>query len=364
MKLRLILALFISVSFLAVCRAADDDFEEFDDAPPAKSAPVKKVAPNAVPAQATAKPAPTLAKNPLTKQADELYKKGAYDKVTTLLWANVEKNDREGLLLLARAHEKRGEADQMIKALNILTAKDAKDYDAFYLLGNAYFLKNKNKETLENYKTALEINPKFEPAYLGLAKYYEKKKNPYELRILYQDMIDNIGHRTVYLAKLCEINTADGVFQAAIANCKEALTQDSALPEVMVNLAMSYKGTGETALAEQTLKAAAKQFGRSEPAQYAYAKWLEDQKNYVDAFPFYKNAAGADEKSARAWLGVATCAFELQKFDIAFVGYKKACQYDKKNAVYFRKATTQIKNIRTQHEWVPKYEAASEQCSL
>lgn len=358
MKLRLILALLCSVSFLAVCRAETDDFEEFER--PAETAPkaVKKGKKEA--------PVPVLStysEDAGTKRAEALYKQGAYDKVTEMLWKQVEKVDRVGLLLLARAHEKRNEPDQMIKALNILTAKDAKDYDAYYLLGNAYFMKAKNKETLENYKTALEINPKFEPAYIGLTKYYEKKKNPYELRILYQDMLDNIGHKTLYLVKLCEINTLDGVFPAAIANCKEALEQDPSQAEAMVNLAHSYKGSGETELAEKTLKQAATTYGRSEPAQYAYARWLEDKKNYVDAFPYYKNAAAADQKSARAWLGVATCAFELQKFDIAFVAYKKTCSADKKNAVFFRKASSHLKSSKNQ-DWAQKYEMASDTCSL
>lgn len=298
--------------------------------------------------------------------ADELYKDQQYDKTTALLWKYIEKVDRAGLLLLARAHEKRNQPDQMIKALNVLISKDPKDYDAYYLLGNAYSLethdKDRDKKALENYKNAIDINPKFEPAYLGLVKMYERRDNLYELRMLYQDMTENIGPKPEYLSKLCEINTKDGVFETAIHKCNEAIAKDPQGAANYVNLGLSQKGTGDVALAEKTLKNAANRFSKSEFAQYSYARVLEDQKNFVDAFGYYKSAAAADDKSAKAWVGVATCALELQKFDISLVAFKKACTLDKKYAASFRKAASQLSGSKNM-DWSRRFSEASESCS-
>ncbi len=378
--------LLCSVSLLAVCRAQADEFSDFDSPAAPTKVPTSKASPAGKKATANPTPVATLSvstskptsaeierlkedfrKNPNNFQtlqllAEDLYQVGQYDKTTALLWKYVEKVDRGGLLLLARAHEKRNEPAQMIKALNILIAKDKKDYDAFYLLGNAYFLQNKNKEALENYRTSIEINPKFELAYLGLVKLYERQKNLYELRALYQDMLETIGQKAEYLAKICEIETNDGTFEAGLDRCKKAIDKNPENASNYVNLGLSYKGVGQIPEAEKTLKAAANRFPNSEFAQYTYAKVLGDQKNYVDAFSYYKSAAAADAKSARAWLGVATCALELQKLDISIVAFKKACHLDPKNAAAFRKASAQLSGSKNM-DWSKKFSEASEQCT-
>ncbi|HEY8269799.1 MAG TPA: hypothetical protein VIG33_02855, partial [Pseudobdellovibrionaceae bacterium] len=97
--------------------------------------------------------------------AESSFKKGEYDKVTELLWKNIDKLNRKGLLLLAVTHEKKKEAANMIKVANMLTSKDSKDYEGFYLLGSAQLMSKKNSEALESLKAALEINPKYQPAY-------------------------------------------------------------------------------------------------------------------------------------------------------------------------------------------------------
>lgn len=359
MKQKLMAALFVSVSFLAVCRAEVDEFAEFDEPTPASS---KSTAPTGKVALPTKQSTPLAGSPSAASSAIDLFNKGEYAKVTALIWGRIEKSTRADLLLLARSHEKRNEPDQMIKALNILIAKDAKDYEAYYYLGNAALMKNKAPEALENFKSVIEINPKYEPAYLGLINLYEKKKNLYELRILYQDMIASLGAKPNYLLKLCEINTQDGVFQAAIANCKEAISKNAKLADAYVFLGLSYKGAGETELSDKTLKQAANQFPQSESAQSAYAKTLEDQKNYVEALNYYKRASGVNKDSATAWLGIGSSAFELQKFDVALVGFKKACQIDKKNVVPLRRATNQLR-LNKNSEWTGKFETASEQCS-
>ncbi|MEN0057657.1 MAG: tetratricopeptide repeat protein [Bdellovibrio sp.] len=297
--------------------------------------------------------------------ADEFYKKGDNEKVTLLLWKHVDKIDRAGFILLAKAHEKRKESAEMVRALNLLLGKNEKDPEALTLMGNALQMQKKTQDALENYKKAIEINSRYEPAYNGLIDLYEKRNPPnlYELRILYQDMTEQIGQRPQYLRRLCEINTLDDTYEAAITVCKEALVKDPKTADAHVYLGVAYKATGDDKKAEATLKKAAHDFPKSELAQYHYAKVLEEKKNFVDAMRFFKVGTDADPQAARSWLGLATTSFEIRKYDVSLIAYTKACKLDKKNAAAFRKATTTLRNQRNS-QWSEKFENASESCTF
>lgn len=334
---------------------------------PQASDPAMKAAASVVikPASSTSsQAAPAKATTP-TQKAQELFNKGEFDKVTTLLWNDVDKIDRAGFILLARAHEKRNEPGDMARAMNLLIGKDPKDFEAHTYLGVAFLMQKKNKDSMESFKRAIELNAKFEPAYNGLIKMYEMRNPPnlYELRILYQDMIDNIGPRPQYLSKLCEINTQDGTYEIALANCREAIQKDPSIASNHVYLAICQKATGDEATSAETLKKAATKFPNAEVAQYEYAKLLEEKKNFIDAVKFYKAATDAGPTSAKAWLGLASTSFEIRKFEVALIAYKNACKFDRKNAAAFRKATTILRNNRNA-EWSGKFESASENCTF
>lgn len=347
MKTFLIALLISSVSFLAVCRAAKDEFADFEEELSLADSNPKPIVKNT---------------SLIVTKAQEHFDKKEYDKTTTLLWQNIEKIDRSGMILLAHAHEQKKEPDQMVKVLTMLISKNPKDFEAHALLGSAYAIKNKKPDMLESYKAALEINSKYEPAYIGLIKYYEEKNNYYELRALYQDMIDKIGAKPTYLAKLCEVNTKDHTFEAAIRVCKDAIKKDNNIADNYVYLGLSQKGTDDDKGALITFKNAAARFPKSEFALFTYAKELEEAKNYVESFKYYKAAASAQDTSARAWLGIGMTSMELQKLDIALVGFKKACKFDRKNAAAFRKASAQLIGSKNM-EWSKKFSDASEQCS-
>lgn len=312
------------------------------------------------------KPAPVAEGNVLAT-AEDLFKKGDFDKASDLLWKNIDKLDRKGLLLLAVVHEKKKDPANMIKVANMLISKNPKDFEGYYLIGSAHMMNKKmmakqNSEALEAFKTCLEINPKYQPAYEKLAKMYEEKNNNYELRILYQDMLENIGHKAEFLTKLCEINTKDRQEDQALSTCKEAIQKDPKIADNYVNLGIVQKDAGDMDEAKKSLKTAADAHSKSEFAQYTYANLMEEQKSFLDANKYYQRATAADDKSARSWLGYAKSAFELRKYPEALEAYKKACKLDQKNAVAFRKATTTLKSAKDTG-WTGPYEKASESCS-
>ncbi len=310
-----------------------------------------------------------IRKNPrdlkkIVELADTFYKKQDYEKTTLLLWKQIDKLDRPAIILLAKAHEQKKEPNEMIRALNILIGKDEKDFESYSLLGNAYALQKKSKEALDNYKKAIEINQKYEPAYWGIAALYENRNPPnlYELAILFQDMIDNIGQKPEFYQKLCEVNAQDdNTFEAAIDTCKQAIAKDPKTANAYVHLGNNLKIAGKTDEANATLKKAANDFPKSEFAQYTYGKVLEDLKNTVDAMKYYKTGTEADPLSARSWLGLAATSFEIKKFEISLIAYKNACKYNRKFAVNFRKAATALRNSKTT-DWAGKFESGAEAC--
>lgn len=297
--------------------------------------------------------------------AEGLIEKEHYSKATEILWKHIDNMERTDILVLAKAHEKAKEPMEMIRALNLILSKNQKDAEVLTLIGKAHLLQKKSKEAREKFEAALEINKKFEPAYLGLIELYENRDKPnyYELRILFQDMIQNIGSRHQYLVKLCEINTLDGTFEAAIKDCKAAIAKKSKLPDAYVYLGLSYRATGDEQKGLNTLKKAANEFSNSELAQYTYAKILEEKKNYIEALEYFKAGTDVDEKSARSWLGLANSSFELRKYDVAIDAFRKACKFERRNAAAFRKAASTLRNQRNA-EWAEKYVSASEHCTF
>lgn len=296
--------------------------------------------------------------------AEAFYQTKDYEKTTLLLWKQIDKIDRPAIVLLAKSHEHRKEPAEMIRALNILVGKNEKDFEAYSLLGNAYTMQKKTKDALENYKKSIENNPKYEPAYWGVAELYEKRNPPnlYELRILFQDMVDNIGSKPAFFQKLCEVNAKDdNTFQAAIETCRQAITKDPKTADAYVNLGNSLKIAAKNDEANATLKKAANDFPKSEYAQYTYAKVLEDQKDAVDAMKYFKVGTEADPTSARCWLGLAMSSFDIKKLEVSLIAYKNACKYDRKNAMAFRKATTSLRNSKST-DWIGKFEAGAEAC--
>jgi len=303
------------------------------------------------------KPVPSL-----LSVAEADFKRGAYDKVTEALWKNIDTLDRKALILLALAHEKKNDPTNMLKVANILTSKNEKDFEAYYLIGGAQLMKKKSPEALEALKTCLDINPKYLPAYTKLSEMYEEKKNYYELRILYQDMLENIGRKAEFLSKLCEINANDHQEDQALSSCKEAIQKAPRVAENFVYLGLVQKQAGDIDIAKKSLKSAADTHTKSEFAQYTYASLLEEQKNYLESSQYYLRATKADSKSARSWLGYAKSSFEIRKYEAALEAFKKACKLDQKNAVAFRRAATALKNTKDTG-WTDRFSSAADACS-
>jgi tetratricopeptide (TPR) repeat protein len=288
-------------------------------------------------------------------------KKKDFTKVIDLLSPKVEKLNREGLLLLGNAYGATGKRESAIKTFTACLALDPTDYEAKSLIGAEQVASGKDKEALATLKEALDINPMHEPAYETLIRYYEKKNNKYELRLLYEDMLENVGETIEIVTSLCKLTTNDRLYDLAFKHCQRGIALDPKVPENYVYMGIASRETGNTDKANAILKKAANDFPKSEVAQIAYAQHLEDQKNYIGSYNFYKRALEANKDSVQALVGLGNSGFEIQKYTESLEAFTKACKLDRKTLPAFRKAANSLRTMKVQ-DWLKKFEVGVDSC--
>jgi tetratricopeptide (TPR) repeat protein len=293
--------------------------------------------------------------------AETALQKKDYEKVVLLLSPEVEKLDRKGLFLLAKAYSALKKPEAAIKAYTACLALNPKDFEAKTLIGGEQFAAGKEREALPTLKEALEMNNRFLPAYKLLIDVYEKRKNKYELRILYQDLVEKFGEKSEYITKLCELTTLDILFDLSLRYCQLGIQKDPKEPKNYIYLGLTLKDTGDRLKADSNLKKAADDFPKSDLAQLTYAQYLDEQKNYIGSFNYYKRASLAEPKSIVAFKGLGSSAVEIQKYGEALEAFQKACSLDKSSLPALRKATNSIRLMKVT-EWLKKYEVAVERC--
>ena len=284
-----------------------------------------------------------------------------YSKVIDLLSPEVENLDREGLFALAKAYSSQKKSAAAIKAYTAALALNSKDVEAKTLIGAELFVSGKEKESVNMLKEALEINPKFVPAFKVLIRVYEKRKNKYELRLLYQDLVDKVGEKAEYITKLCELSTADGLYDLSKKYCARGIELSPEEPSNYVHLGTTLKETGNIKEAESNLKKAADDFQKSVLSLMTYAKFLDDQKNYILSYTYYKKAVEVASKDTAPLLGLANATLEIQKYQESLEAYLKACKMDKASIANFRRSTNVLRTMKLE-TWLRKFESALDEC--
>ncbi len=294
-------------------------------------------------------------------QADSALQKKEFDKVVRLLSPEVEKLDRHGLIDLANAYSGLKKPEAAIKTYTACLATNPKDFEAKTAIGREQLSLGREKEALATLKEALEMNTHYLPAYKLMIAVYEKRKNKYELRILYQDLVEKFGEKSEYITPLCELTTLDVLFELSLRYCQLGIQKDPKEPKNYVYLGITYRDSGEPEKANFNLKKAAEDFPKSELAQLTYALHLEEKKNYIGAYSFYRHATVAEPTSTVAWKGLGASAVEIQKYAEALEAFQKACSLDKKSLPALRKATNTLRTMKIE-DWLKKFESAVEKC--
>lgn len=304
---------------------------------------------------------PSKAKSEIS-EAHSYFNKKDFRQATALLWKNIDALSPKDFHILLKSHAELKQADELLRAAGLLISKNENSFEGYHYQGRAYFMKKKDKEALESFKKAIAVNKKYLPSYLSIATYYEEKKNLYELRVLYQDMLEAFGPRAEVLTKLCEIHTKDALNDTAQKYCSQATQVDPKIPENFVYLGIIHIQTEDRAKGRDALKLAAQRFPKSEVAQFSYGKVLEEDKNFIDAYKVFKQCNLFDKKSERCLLGYAISSFEIRKLEEAHAAYRQLCQINRSNAVYVRRALASLRATGPK-EWTQKFQNLSDNCS-
>ncbi len=199
--------------------------------------------------------------------------------------------------------------------------------------------KAKNFEgAIENYSKALEMDPKFEKAYIARALCYEKinfkseavedyKKalafNPKEKEYYY-----NAGRLLFDLEKYKE---ADEMLRKALDRDKGYTEALAVEVQTLFKLRDYTYGMTVTQLAIDDKKTA--------NSLYNHAVMLDSMKNYVEADKFYRNSKNTDPKFIPAYVGMAMAELKLNKNEDAMKACDEALTKDPNNIdVFYAKA--------------------------
>jgi len=319
----------------------------------------------AAPAETLITPPPpsvTPSETPLA-HAESLLEQKKFQEAIDLLSPRLETLGGPEFRTLGRAYSGLQNNGMAIKTYSLALAKNAKDFEAKTLIGKEYFDHGNYREAMIPLREAIDINPKYEPPYLVIEKIYLKKKNLYELRMLFQDMIKQIGEKSLYVTRLCELSRESSFYEDAKQYCRRGIVINKAEARNYVNLAIALKDTGALDEAKSLMKRAAENFPNSEFAQVTAGKWLDEQKNYVQSSVYYKAATVANSTEPKNWISLGYAQIELQKYQDAFDSFKKACELSPEALQEVRHAMSLIRMVKAD-DWVAKFDGLSERCGL
>lgn len=334
-------------------------------APKKSSQSEKSKSPVAEPTKNSARPTASEARgneiDAKIDQAQKLYDAKKYKDAIAVLRPLNDKLPRAGLLLLARSYSANGEVLDEIRTLDLCLAKNPKDYVVKTVYGQALIREKRFEDGIAAFQEARQLNPRYKPAYEVMVKELEQKGERYEARNVLNDMIKVFGPQAEFYTSLCRLYAADNYNEKSVEICGEAINKDSHIPENHVYLGLALMDREELDRATKVLTHAATRFPRSEPVQSAMGSLYFTKKDIVRSFKYYKAATSADPKSARAWVGYATAALNLQKNEEALDGYVKACKLDRMTTKEFRLALIELRK-RHDNIWRSKFENAIGNC--
>jgi tetratricopeptide (TPR) repeat protein len=330
--------------------------------PEAKSgkSPGAKAASDVTQPVVESKPVPKAVQEAITK-ARSLEEKKQYTDVVAALKPVVDQLPRHGILMLSRAYRATNNLSGELQMLEILLAKNPKDYVVKTQEADVLVKLNRMEEALASYQAAKALNKQYKPAYDGHWKALEKAKDMYEARAVLSDMVKVFGPTPSSQSQLCRLFSTEDFLEKSEENCRKAIELDPKNPDNYVHLGLSLRDQERADDATKLLVDAAKRFPASESVLSAAADLKAAKKDFGDSYELYKKATVADSTSVRSWLGLAKSAHELQKYPEAIEAFTKSCLLDRKTSIHFRSAMTTLKQTGNP-AMAAKYLDAEERC--
>lgn len=216
------------------------------------------------------------------------------------------------------------------------------------------------RKTIELIKTAIQLSPQIEEAYLLWVLILEKTKaSADEILGVYRRYDQANKQKSEHLRHKCELHLNANFLEEAIAVCSEAIKFDKQDVDSFVYKGKAYQRLEQKDLAKSTFAAAAKEFASSPLAQQAMADFFLNEKNWLEASQFYSNAIRLNPNNPDTHLGFAESLFNLRQYSEALKAYRANCNRANKIADEFKAAYGRVRAFPKLHR---KYERTINTC--
>ena len=297
-----------------------------------------------------------------SKIAKILYKEQNFKKVVELLDPYSSDVQIEDLSILAHAYKHLNDYKNEARVLNLIIASRPENISVLLRLGRSYVEQDKFSEAVEQFRTAIKLNPKNEEAYNGILEIFKKQNNQYESQVIVKDMITRFGSKASYLSELCRIYTKEAYLEEAIKTCNQAILKDPKNPDNHANLAQSFKDKGDLKMSEKILKTSAQSFKSSERIYTMAGQFYFEQKNMGVANRYFSQAVLIERSSLSAQLGMARTSFLLGKYEQSLIGFENSCKIDNKETLRFLKESVTKLRLDGNHDWERKFNSLLFRC--
>lgn len=285
-----------------------------------------------------------------------------YEKASEILMPILEGLDKQSIIILAKSlHQQKNYLNE-IRVLEQWLSRNQKDFVAIKMLGDAYLSMGNRADAAKTYQLAIEVNKKYEPAYEALVEVNDLEGLVNENRSLILDMVRIFKEKPKYLHRLCEYYYADGFLREARNYCQRAVNMDAKFADSHVILGLTYKEEQNPMRYQKILISAAKQFPKSELAQFMAGEMSEQLRDFPGALKYFRQATIADSKSVRSWLKLGAMAVNTKNYEESLKAFDRACGIDRTKALESYRNVASSLRIQGINQWYRQFEAGAQKC--
>jgi tetratricopeptide (TPR) repeat protein len=288
---------------------------------------------------------------------------GKHDDAIDVLRPALTTLTRDGILALARSYHEKKDYLQEIRILETQVARTPNDYVVQHEAGEAYAAMKKQDQAYKYFSEARRLNANYMPAYESLLRSYKREGHFHDAVTVAQDMQQVFGDTPEILNELCLLYAHGAFLEKSVETCKQAIQKSPKYARNHVVLGLGLKEKDGNSAAAKIIQGAAKQFTKSEFAQYVAGELNWERKNSIDALVYFQAAVKADPMSARSQLGLGRVAFEEKQYGEALEGFIQACKLDRTLISDFRKASAAVRR-NNEVVWAEKYVSGLAQCGV
>ena len=225
----------------------------------------------------------------------------------------------EDLLNSARSSFEKNEYHLAEPILNQIILKNNKEPEVFHMLGTIYYDQGKFNKAIRAFKRAIEINPSYTDASIGLSiiyndlgKYDEGQQVFMEARQLLEmkDQKSNSFIEEKIASKhdeLGELYCKYGNFKEALEQYKKSLQLSNRTAEITMNIVNCYENLNELQLAVRMLKELCNEYPNFAPARLKLGKLYYETRQIPEAVEQWERVLSHDpnNKMAQDYLQLA-----------------------------------------------------------